>query len=81
MVEQFVSEEAEQGADDGPQRVHRPVKAEYPTARGLVDVDDEQCVAWRTTEPLAESVDHTACQHARPAVAAATITLPSAAMP
>ena len=82
VVEQFVAGKAEQRSDHRADGVHRPVEAEHPAAGGIVDVLDQQRIPRRAADSLAEPVDHPARQHARPcAEAAATITLPSAAMP
>ena len=67
MIEQLVSGQTEERADDGAERVHRPVEPENAAARGVVDIDDEQRVAWRTANSLAEPVDNPAGQHPRPA--------------
>ena len=67
MVEQLVSGQAEERADDGAERIHRPVEPENTTARGVIDIHDEQRVTWRATNSLAEPVDNPAGQHPRPA--------------
>ena len=66
MVEQLVSGQTEKRPDDGTERVHRPVKSEDAAAGGIIDVGDQQRVAWRTANSLAEPVDNAARQHPRP---------------
>ena len=66
MIEKLVTGEAEQRTDDSTESVHRPVKSEHPPAGSLVDVRDQQRVAWRTANSLAEPVDNPARKHPRP---------------
>ena len=81
VVEQFVSGQAQQRTDNGAERVHRAVKPEDPATGGLIDVRDEQRITRRAPQPFPSR------STTRPAItpgqvdAAATMTLPSAAMP
>ena len=66
MVEELVAGEAEQRTDHGAEGIHRPVEAENTPAGRVVDALDEQRVSRRSANPLAEPVDHPACQHTGP---------------
>ena len=66
VIEQVVSGEPEQGPHHRAEGVHRPVEGEHPATGGDVDIDHQERVARRTSQPLAEPVDHPSGQHAGP---------------
>ncbi len=66
VVEQFVAGQPQQRADHGACGVHRAVEAEDPAAGCVLDAVDQQSVARRPADSLAQPVDDAARQHSGP---------------
>lgn len=66
VVEQFVSGQPEQRADDRAERIHGAVKPECATALRRLDAVDQQRVARRTAQSLAQSVHNPTGQYTGP---------------